>query len=148
MSDERLDILDLAQAYADTIDRRDTEAFVSLFEPDGDLRIFEHGELVPTAQYRGRDQLAGVMGLVTIYPSTFHLVANHRCAIAGDRATGVTYTSARHLVERSTGLIDLEMLIRYEDQYRRRDGAWRFQRRDVFRQWTTEHAAERAPLPT
>lgn len=144
---DRLDLRDLAVAYADAIDRRSVGHFSALFADDASMGVYEHGQTNPTLEYRGSEELAAVMGLVTIYAATFHMVANHRCEVDGSRATGTTYCLARHLVESDAGTKDIEMLIRYDDAYVRTDDGWKFARRDIRRQWTVERPAERAPVP-
>ena len=145
---DRLDLRDLAQRYADAIDRRDVNDLVGLFTPDGSMGVYEHGETESVLEYHGLDKIAEILGLVTIYAATFHIVANHRCQVDGSTATGTTYCLARHLVESNTGAKDIEMLIRYDDTYLKRDDDWYFTRRDIRRQWTVERAAERQKVPT
>lgn len=145
---DRLDLRDLAQRYADAIDRRDVTDLTDLFTEDGSMGVYEHGETDSVLEYRGIEELASVLGLVTIYAATFHIVANHRCAVDGSTATGTTYCLARHLVESDAEVKDIEMLIRYDDSYRKTGGQWQFTRRDIRRQWTVERAAERAKVPT
>jgi ketosteroid isomerase-like protein len=144
---DRLDLRDLAQRYAEAVDRRDVDAFVELFTPDASMGVFEHGEDASVAEYRGRAELATVLELVTFYAATFHIVANHRCDVSGSDATGTTYCLARHLIESDSGAKDIEMLIRYDDTYRKTGGDWQFTRRDIRRQWTVEQRAERAKMP-
>ena len=145
---DRLDLRDLAQRYADAIDRRDVEDFVGLFTDDASMGVYEHGEKESVLEYRGAAGIAEIMGLVTIYASTFHVVANHLCKVDGSNATGTTYCLARHLVESGAGVRDIEMLIRYDDVYRKSTDEWQFTRRDIRRQWTVESPAERAKVPT
>ena len=52
--------------------------------------------------------------------------------LAGDRATGETYTLAHHLLAAEEGRTLLVMSIRYEDSFVKRDGRWRFARRTIY----------------
>ena len=94
----------------------------------------------------GPDELREVMKLLSSYSTTFHLMANHTCEIEGALATGEVYCLAHHLTEEGAAGDNTLMVIRYRDRYAKLDGAWRFARRDVMRQWTEHHAAERARL--
>ena len=94
----------------------------------------------------GPDELREVAKLLSSYSTTFHLMANHTCEIEGALATGEVYCLAHHLTEEGAAGDNTLMVIRYRDRYAKLDGAWRFARRDVMRQWTEHHAAERARL--
>ncbi|HMC69221.1 MAG TPA: nuclear transport factor 2 family protein, partial [Mycobacteriales bacterium] len=60
-------------------------------------------------------------------------VANHRCDVQGDTATGETYCIAHHV----KGTDDFVMHIRYEDQYVRTPDGWRMKQRDLRLLWTS-----------
>ncbi len=139
----------LVYEYAETIDSREADRFVSLFEGDGEVAIFEAGAKQPAKVYRGAAELREILDLVLIYDATFHPMTNVRIDLDGASATGTVYTEAHHLVEEGGTAKDITMLIRYEDRYRRSpDGEWRFARRDIHRRWTLVQAAERQELPT
>jgi hypothetical protein len=145
---DRLALRDLIDAYATAVDARDGEAFAALFREDAALRIFEAGAAEPAIEYRGTAELRTVPDLLDKlkFGTTFHLMANHRCQIDGDRATGETYCLAHHLRERDGALQDVVMVIRYRDTYARGEDGWRFAQRDVLRQWTEIRPAELAQL--
>jgi len=145
--EDRLALRALAEDYAVAVDDRDLARFTGVFAPDGVLAIFEPGDAEPARVYRGQEELRTVFDLVTTFSATFHLVGNHTCRTDGDRAEGITYCLAHHLTEPSGGEPeDTMMVLRYRDRYVRADDGWRFERRDVLRQWTERHAAERARL--
>lgn len=144
---DRLALRELVDRYASAVDARDADAFAALFTPDAVLAVYEREDAEPVVEYRGHDALRDVMDLLRHYSATFHLMANHLCAIrAPDGATGETYCMAHHLTEAAGGATDLVMYIRYRDAYTRTGDGWRFARRDVLRQWTEERPAERRPL--
>jgi uncharacterized protein (TIGR02246 family) len=145
-ADERLALRGLVDAYAQSVDARDADRFAGLFAPDGELVVFEPEEDEPSISWRGPEELREVMKLLSSYSTTFHLMANHTCEIDGDAASGEVYCLAHHLTEEGGGGDNTLMVIRYRDRYTKQDGAWRFARRDVMRQWTEHHAAERARL--
>jgi uncharacterized protein (TIGR02246 family) len=145
-ADERLALRGLVDAYAHSVDARDADRFAGLFAPDGELVVFEPEEAEPSISWRGPDELREVMKLLSSYSTTFHLMANHTCEIDGDMATGEVYCLAHHLTEEGAAGDNTLMVIRYRDRYAKLDDAWRFARRDVMRQWTEHHVAERARL--
>lgn len=142
-----LEIQGLVYRYAECLDNLDLEGFTSLFASDAIFAVFESNGTEPTLEYRGREEIAKVIGLVEIFDSTFHLVTNHRVTIDGGTARGSTYTSAHHLTSAASQIKDVNMLIRYEDVFTRSAGEWLFAERKIFRQWTVEFPAERAPMP-
>jgi uncharacterized protein (TIGR02246 family) len=144
--DELLALRALVDSYAQAVDARDADRFAGLFAADGELIVFEPEEDEPSISWRGPEELREVMKLLTSYSTTFHLMANHTCEVDGDSATGEVYCLAHHLTEEGSEGDNTLMVIRYRDRYTKVDGAWRFERRDVMRQWTEHHAAERARL--
>lgn len=132
--------------YALAVDGRDAEAFADLFVDDATLAIYEYGADEPALTYDGRERLLGVTNLLRTFSTTMHVMANHVCDVDGDDATGRVYALCHHLTEGDGGAQDTLMLLHYRDRYRRIDGRWRIVRRDVLRQWTELHDAERAPL--
>ena len=145
---ERFALRALVDEYALAVDARDADRFSGLFAPDGELVVFEPDEDDPSISWRGPDELREVMKLLSSYSTTFHLMANHACELEGDdSASGEVYCLAHHLTEEEGATADNTlMVIRYRDRYTKLDGRWRFLRRDVMRQWTEHHAAERARL--
>jgi uncharacterized protein (TIGR02246 family) len=143
---DRLALRALVDEYALAVDARDADCFAGLFAPDGELAVFEPGEDEPSIAWNGHDELRHVMKLLASYSTTFHLMANHTCALDGDAASGEVYCLANHLTEEGATGDNTLMVIRYRDTYTRVDGVWRFSRRRVMRQWTEHHSAERARL--
>jgi SnoaL-like domain len=144
--DDRLDLRALVDEYALAVDGRDADRFAALFTTTGELAIYEPGEPEPVITYRGPEELRAVMDLLAAYSTTFHVMANHTCSVQGDSAVGQTYCLAHHLTESGSQAQDTLMLILYRDSYEKAGGTWRFGRREVMRQWTELHDAERARL--
>jgi len=143
---ERLALRDLIDGYAAAVDARDADRFAALFTPEGSLAVHETEDADPVVEYRGHRALREVMDLLRTFSTTLHVMANHRCRIAGAAATGEVYCMAHHITAGEGGEVDLVMYIRYRDAYLRTPEGWRFARRDVLRQWTEERPAERRPL--
>lgn len=136
----------LVDRYAGAVDARDADAFAGLFTPDAVLAVYEEDGGEAVVEYRGTAALRDVMDLLRHFTTTFHLMANHLCAVDGDAATGEVYCMAHHIITAENGETDLVMYIRYRDAYARTGEGWRFARRDVMRQWTEERPAARRPL--
>lgn len=145
-SSQRLALRALVDEYAVSVDSRDAERFAALFAPEGRLAVYEPGEADPSIAWTGAEELRAVMKLLEPYSTTFHLMANQLCTIDGDSANGEVYCLANHLTESGSSCDNTVMVIRYADRYVKVGGRWRFAQRDVLRQWTEHHAAERARL--
>lgn len=139
--EDRFALRDLAEGYAFAIDHHDRQAFEALFHEDASLVTFvgnDPGD-EPRNTHTGHAALGRIVDvLATMYPRTFHLVGNHRCAVDGDSATGEAYCVAHHLTPDPFrhGATDYVMVIRYLDDYGRRDGVWRFTRRRMLLEWS------------
>jgi hypothetical protein len=145
---DRLALRALVDEYALALDERDRDRFAGLFTATGVLAVIEPGDAEPSLVYTGTEELLDVIDLLAPFATTFHVMANHTARLDGATATAKTYCLAHHLAEEEgeEGGRDTLMLIRYDDELRRTADGWRFARRDVRRQWTEHHAAERARL--
>ena len=132
----------LASGYATSVDRRDVDGFVSVFAPDGVLRVHDPGVYdEPRSVLTGSEQLARVIERISVYDATFHFIGQSTYAADGDGATGEVYCTARHLTRTRHGATDFTMLIRYRDRYGRVDGSWRIADRAVLVDWTALQTA-------
>jgi hypothetical protein len=76
--------------------------------------------------------------LIEQYEATQHCVHNQLVDVRGDAATGETYCVARHVYAKDGVKRKLDMGVRYQDQYRREAGIWRFVRRELVLDWTQD----------
>jgi uncharacterized protein (TIGR02246 family) len=144
---DRLALRALVDEYALAVDARDPDRFAGLFTPDGVLAVIEPDDPEPSLTYSGTDELRTVIDLLAPFTSTVHVMANHTATIDAPAARTTTYCLAHHLTEaEGKDPRDTLMLIRYDDTLRKSPAGWRFTRRDVLRQWTEYHPAERARL--
>ena len=131
----------LADVYCSAVDDGDANLMGSLFVPDGRLVVYEpgaspgHGEPLRSWDVEGLHRLLEV--LRTSYIRWMHFLGNHWVKVDGDRAVGETYLQACHLRDRDGHLEEEVAMIRYHDGYRRLADGWRFEVRNVYRQWTT-----------
>ena len=129
----------VVDCYGMTVDRRDADGFVALFEPDAVLQVFYGPESAgPSSESRGHGDLRAIpTGVGDRFAKTFHFVGNHVCDVSGEEATGEAYCLAHHMNDSPVGGTDYVMAIRYQDRYRHGpDGTWRFAHRKVLVDWT------------
>jgi SnoaL-like domain len=143
----------LVDAYADAVDRRDAQALLALFTPDGRLRVRAEGGPVESS-YQGAD-VADLLGTLDGYHRTFHHVGGRVFDAAaatsggGFGATGRVHCLAHHYQRTANGPVDLVMMIRYLDQYDRSvEGSWLIADRQVVIDWTELHPAHPLRRPT
>ena len=116
----RQEIADLAVRYAMAVDDHDIPAVLACFDP--------HGEFVRAGvPVRGGDLEPFWRAMMDRYGLTVHTVHGHLITVAGDTGTGVQAGSAE-LFYRGTLM---RAVYRYTDAYARRDGRWRFARREL-----------------
>jgi hypothetical protein len=138
---DRSELNELAFRYASAVDGRDEEAFLSVFHPDGRLATFAPNATEPFSVQTGHTELAWIpVAMTDRFDATMHVMTNHLLEISGDEATGSVYCSARHLLVNPMGGMDLVVLIRYEDRYRRDDGQWRILDREIHFLWTETYS--------
>ena len=118
-----------AEVYAAGADRRDKVLWTEVMTEDC---VIEG----PGFRIAGRDAVLGSIDLLTRnFLKTQHRVHNQLVTIHGDRAEGETYSTADHLVAADGGKSLLCWSIRYQDQWRREGGAWRFSHRTLIVDW-------------
>ena len=142
---DRLALQALGEQYAWAVDRRDRDAFLAVFHPDGVLVLLDPADpTVVSATRQGHEELGDITTVIDrAYDKTFHFVGTTRYEVDGDRATGEVYCLAHHLTANRHGGTDYVMMIRYQDTYSRRDGRWAIEERRLITDWTETHAANR-----
>jgi hypothetical protein len=122
----------LVLSYCHGIDRRDLQLVRSLYHDDA---IDDHGAMF----HGGPDEyVAWLPSALGACAATAHIVHNTLFLIDGDHAEGEIAVTAYHRSIDSTR----ETIAhgRYLDQYRKRDGTWRFYRRSLVLDWAEERA--------
>ena len=88
----------------------------------------------PGFRTEGIDQCLGsIDGLTQMFRRTRHRVDHLAVTVEGDGARGETWASAEHLMPERDEL--LVWAIRYQDIWRRANGAWLFTRRHIELDW-------------
>ena len=130
---DRLALTDLVAQYAIAVDHRDEPALTVLFADDAEL--VQPAGLVRrgwNATLTGNVGIAaGVLEAVAHLHSTRHVVSQQIVDLSGDTARGQVYGEAHHVYATGGGHRDYVVAMRYQDEYRRADGAWRISRREL-----------------
>jgi hypothetical protein len=130
----------LAYRYAAAVDACNVEAFLSVFAPEARVQTFGPGAEVPFGVATGHAELAGIPpAMGERFTRTAHLMTNHLIDLDGDSARGSLLCTARHLLGNDAGGTDLVVVIRYVDQYERRDDLWFILDREIRFLWSETH---------
>ncbi|UGT53430.1 nuclear transport factor 2 family protein [Nocardia asteroides] len=128
---DKLDIVDLAYAYADALDRRDWSALDAVFTPD------------MTADYAGEYELTGreqVVGMIRTFLDpcgpTQHLLSNPRVRVDGDTAELSIKLRVHHLGAGEHSALTYEIFGWYHALVTRTPCGWRIHH------WRQEVTAE------
>jgi len=134
---DRLAIRELFDAYAHCADRRDAEGQKSLFTVDTQFAVYMGGDgSEATYVLHGREALTPIFDDLKRYEATTHFNGQSTVALAGDRATGESYTIAHHVfTEGGEGKIMIAAL-RYLDTFTKLDGQWYFAERNLVVDWS------------
>jgi ketosteroid isomerase-like protein len=136
----------LVDEYALASDTADIERFGSLFTPDAEFVLSTPGT-TETVTLRGREQVKYGPSGNQMFERTFHAVHNHIVDVDGDRATGLTYCTARHLLRKADDSLEVILApIQYHDEYGLTDDGWKFSRRELEWTWIERRPAE-PPAP-
>jgi len=118
-----------AEIYARGADRRCREDWESVLTED----VVIAG---PGFVAEGREKNLGSIDMLgRMFKATRHIIHAQYASVDGDRAEGETWCTAEHRIARESGDILLVWAIRYQDQWRREDGGWRFTRRELLVDW-------------
>jgi hypothetical protein len=124
-----------AEIYAQGADRKDKQLWRSVLATD--CRIEGPGFVT-----EGLDAtLQSIDALGAMFRATVHRIHNQMIMIDGDVARGETYCTADHLLNDEDEV--LRWTIRYLDEWRREEDAWRFTHRKLELLWE-ESVAVRA----
>lgn len=117
--DDELAVRALVHRYADAVCRNDEARWASCWAPTGEWELFSRS-------LQGVDEIvAFYRRAMSRYDTVVQLAHNGTAEVDGDTGRGCWYIS-EHAFQDGTGAL---MLGRYDDEYVRIDGAWRFARR-------------------
>jgi SnoaL-like protein len=134
---DRLAIRELFDAYAHCADRRDANGQKALFTEDTVFAVFMEGEgSEPTYVLNGRESLTPVFADLNRYEVTTHFNGQSTVTLAGDSATGESYTIAHHLFAEDGSRKIMIASLRYLDAFAKIDGAWYFAERKLIVDWS------------
>ena len=134
---DRLAIRELFDAYAHCADRRDADGQKALFTEDTVFAVFMEGEgSEPSYVLTGRESLSPVFADLNRYEVTTHFNGQSTVTLAGDSATGESYTIAHHLFTEDGSRKIMIASLRYLDAFAKIDGAWYFGERKLIVDWS------------
>ena len=134
---DRLALRELFDAYAHCADRRDAEGQKALFTEDTVFAVYMDGEgSDPTYVLEGREALTPVFADLNRYEATTHFNGQSTIVLAGDAATGESYTIAHHLYTEHGEPTIMIASLRYLDAFAKIDGAWYFAERKLILDWS------------
>jgi hypothetical protein len=134
---DRLAIRELFDAYAHCADRRDAERQKALFTLETRFAVYMNGEgSEPTYVLEGREALAPVFADLNRYEATTHFNGQSTVTLAGDQATGESYTIAHHLFHEEGVRMIMVASLRYLDTFAKIDGSWFFAERNLVLDWS------------
>jgi ketosteroid isomerase-like protein len=141
-SGDKWEIRQLVETYAAAADRADGAGLAALFTDDGVLEVWmDPTSQVPTGIRRGHAEITTAVNGIASYLATHHTIASSVATISGDRAEGQTRCVGHH-IEAPPDVRDRVLYIRYDEQFARVDGRWRFTRREVHVQWVAIQPVE------
>lgn len=128
-----LDLLALrqtAERYARGADRRRKDDWRAVLSDDVEMAG-------PGFSLQGLDAaLESIDFLTTHFKATRHIIHNQVAEVDGDRAHGETCCTAEHrMAGPDGGDVVLSWALRYQDQWRRQAGVWKFTRRELIVDW-------------
>ena len=123
--EDRAQITELLDRYAEAIDLRRWELLETVFAPDA---RFDSGEWV----VQGRPELvAQIRTYIDGCGPTQHLLGNYRVTLDGDTARSRVYVRAFHACKDRSDPRTYEMGGEYADELRRTPAGWRSVRRSL-----------------
>jgi SnoaL-like protein len=142
----RIALRALADEYALASDTADFERFGSLFAVDAEFVASVPGSR-ESVSVHGRDQIKFGPSGNQVFERTFHAVHNQIVDVDGDHAKGITYCTARHLLRKADGSLEVTLApILYHDEFELTDEGWKFSRREIEWTWIERVPAE-PPTP-
>ncbi len=139
---DRLAIRELVDAYAYCADRRNAKGQMALFTPDTHFVVYmDAKDPKPSQELHSRDALAPVFDDLNKYAATMHFVGQSTIlTLSSDRATGVTYTLAHHLIVEGEKRRLMIAALRYDDIFVKTGDEWLFTERKLYVDWLEERA--------
>ena len=131
----RIELRALVDDYAYAVDANDSQLLESLFLADGRLSVGPEGA-DPVVELVGAAQIPRVFDRQAALIGKQHLMANHRCHISDNRATGQVYALCSHLVRARDGSTkNVNMALVYDDCYEHTENGWKFASRRIRQVW-------------
>ena len=101
----------------------------------------------PTYVLHGREALAPVFADLNRYEVTTHFNGQSTVTLAGDSATGESYTIAHHLFTEDGDRKIMIASLRYLDTFAKLDGRWYFAERKLILDWSETRSVTAPTAP-
>jgi len=133
---DRNSIRELIDAYAYCVDTRVAQEQMALFTEDTNFVIFMDAKASePTQIINKRADLFPVFDNLNTYSATMPFNGQNTVQLNGDTSTGITYYIAHHqTIEEGVQKLMIAY-IRYEDNFVKQNGNWRFAERKLLVDW-------------
>lgn len=142
-SADRLEIVNLIDAWARCADRRRPQEQAALFAPDGRITVqmADPSSSEPVQTLQGHAELAEAFKVLETYDATTHFNGQSTITLDGDHATGESYCLAHHIWVEDGQRMLMIMAIRYHDTFIRQDGRWLFVHRELITDWIDKRSS-------
>ncbi|SEK65911.1 SnoaL-like domain-containing protein [Parapedobacter koreensis] len=131
---DRIEIQDLINAYAQCADNREAQKQAELFTENAAVHVSNGKEKQAVQTLHGRKELAEAFQALKQYDVTTHFNGQSTVSVNGDKATNESYCLAHHIKYDKKML--LIMSIRYKDILVKQNGKWLFAERNLSIDWT------------
>ena len=129
---DRLALSDLVHRYAAGMDDRRFKDVIALFADDATLSLPDPPRsLEPTAVHHGLAEIERAIATAGAAARTQHAVVGEVYTTEPHGARGRISCIAHHWIRRDDAITDVELHLRYDDEYVRTDTGWRFRRRTL-----------------
>ncbi len=130
------EITRLIARYAQLADAKRYAEMTELFHPDGQMLMFRPQAAQAAEVPQGRDELMHAFRALDAVPVTSHVLSPSVVEMDGAIARVHTNCMAHHISEAPDGKVRFTLADRYVDTIVRLDGAWVFQERRKYTDWT------------
>lgn len=134
---DRALISELLFSFAQALDTKDVDAYVSNFSRDGVLELPDPASSTGEVLIIPRSRMEEFVrkGIATAYSATHHISANHQITIAGDTAMSRSYLQAVHVG--ATPMDHWDAGGWYDCNYIRTPDGWKFTHVKLTAVWLT-----------
>lgn len=144
--EDRAALKALIDTFSILADRKDVPRQVRLFTEDATVES-RTGDR-PGSLLRGRQQIGDTFArFLANFTTVYHMNGQQAVTVAGDRATGTSYSLVVLIGQDSGRTVRQTMGVTYDDAYVRRGGRWLIAKRTSHFTWTDQALVPAPPAP-